>query len=197
MLPLLDRDFSVLANRSVSFTLFSSRTRHDAHGDIVALDEAEVDHHPPLVTLLRYGRRLRERRLNVRLRASFTEVGTLELWFESPDTPHRWRLQFELRGEAEQAPQPATTKSSSAAPHASGDTNSDTAIESAVKSIRSAFGKSMMVTLSRPRLWSANWRRHSVRTETRGPYQRFVSSLTRSSKLPQGASCLHVMKCGG
>ncbi len=140
-LPLLERDFSLLANRSVSFTLFSSRTRHDAHGDVVALDKAEVDHHPPLVTLLRYGRRLRERRLNVRLRASFTEVGTLELWFESPDTPHRWRLQFELRGEAEQAAQPAAAKSYSAAPPASGDRNSDIAIESAVKSIRSTFGE--------------------------------------------------------
>ena len=54
-LPLLNREFSVLANRQVSFSLLSSRTRHDAHGEIVFLEESEVDHHPPLVTLLRYG----------------------------------------------------------------------------------------------------------------------------------------------
>ncbi len=141
-LPLLNREFSVLANRSVSFTLFSSRTRHDAHGEVVALDEADVDHHPPLVTMLRYGRRLRERRLNVRLRASFTEVGTLELWCESRDTPHRWRLQFELRGEAEQAQQANTTKSHSAPPRSSADTDSDTTIESAVRLIRDVFSNS-------------------------------------------------------
>jgi molecular chaperone DnaK (HSP70) len=136
-LPLLDREFSVLANRSVSFALFSSRTRHDAHGEVVALDEADIERHPPLVTMLRYGRRLRERRLNVRLRASFTEVGTLELWCESPDTQHRWRLQFELRGQAGQLPQNTPTESSS-----SGRTDSETAVESAVSLIHSAFGKS-------------------------------------------------------
>ena len=98
-LPLLNREFSVLANRPVSFTLYSSRTRHDAHGEVAALDEANVHRHSPLVTLLRYGKKMREVYLTVRLRASFTEVGTLELWCESRDTPHRWRLQFELRGE--------------------------------------------------------------------------------------------------
>ena len=142
MLPLLNREFSIMANRSVSFTLFSSRTRHDAHGEVVSLDEADVDRHPPLVTLLRYGRRLRERHLNVSLRASFTEVGTLELWFESRETPHRWRLQFELRGEAEQAQQQTTTKSHTALPHSSADMDSDAATESGVRLIRDAFGNS-------------------------------------------------------
>ena len=140
-LPLLDREFSVLANRSVSFALFSSRTRHDTHGEVVALDEADVERHPPLVTMLRYGRRLRERRLNVRLRASFTEVGTLELWCESQDTEHRWRLQFELRSQAEQMQQSAPTESYSSPPLSSGRTDSETAIESAVILIHRAFGK--------------------------------------------------------
>ena len=44
-LPLLNREFSVLANRPVSFTLYSSRTRHDAHGEVAALDEADVHRH--------------------------------------------------------------------------------------------------------------------------------------------------------
>ena len=55
-LPILNRDFSVLAKRPVSFTLYSSRTRHDAHGEVAALDEASAHRLPPLVTLLRYGR---------------------------------------------------------------------------------------------------------------------------------------------
>jgi molecular chaperone DnaK (HSP70) len=97
-LPLLDREFSVLANRPVSFTLYSSRTRRDAHGEVVLLDPADAHRHAPLVSLLRYGKKMRELYLTVRLRANYTEVGTLELWFESHQSAHRWRLQFELRG---------------------------------------------------------------------------------------------------
>jgi hypothetical protein len=141
-LPLLNREFSVLANRPVSFTLYSSRTRRDAHGEIASLDEADVYRHAPLVTLLRYGKKLREGYLVVHIRASFTEVGTLELWCESRDTQHRWRLQFELRGEEAQAqqldtanPQPVPTRSSVV-------TISDAIIETAVQLIRNVFGGS-------------------------------------------------------
>jgi molecular chaperone DnaK (HSP70) len=141
-LPLLNREFSVLANRPVSFTLYSSRTRHDVHGEVAALDEANVHRHPPLVTLLRYGKKMRDVYLIVGLRASFTEVGTLELWCESRDTPHRWRLQFELRGEEAQAqhldapkPQPVPTRSSAAG-------SSDATVESAAQLIARVFGDS-------------------------------------------------------
>ena len=99
-LPLLDREFSVLANRPVSFHLYSSTIRHDAHGAIADLDPEEVHRHAPLVTLLRYGKKLLQMELAVRLSVSFTDVGTLEIWCESVSSPHRWRLQFELRREA-------------------------------------------------------------------------------------------------
>jgi hypothetical protein len=99
-LPLVDRELSVLANRPVSFRLYSSTIRHDAHGAIADLDPEEVHCHAPLVTLLRYGKKLLQMELAVRLSVHFTEVGTLELWCESVSSPHRWRLQFELRREA-------------------------------------------------------------------------------------------------
>jgi len=99
-LPLLDREFSVLANRPVSFHLYSSPIRHDPHGAIADLNPDEAHRHAPLVTLLRYGKKLQQMELAVRLSVSFTEVGTLELWCESVNSPHRWRLQFELRREA-------------------------------------------------------------------------------------------------
>lgn len=136
-LPLLDREFFVLANRPVSFTLFSSRTRHDAQGEVIALDQAGIDPLPPLVTMLRYGRRMRERRINVSLRASFTEAGTLELWCESDDKQHRWRLQFELRGQPEQ-PQPSSPTKSEALPSRS---SNEADIESAVTLVHRAFGE--------------------------------------------------------
>jgi molecular chaperone DnaK (HSP70) len=104
-LPLPGREFSVLANRPVSFRLYSSNVGHDAHGAIADLNPEQVHRHAPLVTLLRYGKKFQQTELTVRLSVSFTEVGTLELWCESVNSPHRWRLQFELRGEAAAADQ--------------------------------------------------------------------------------------------
>ncbi len=144
-LPLLNREFSVLANRPVSFTLYSSRTRHDAHGEVARLDEADeanVHRHAPLVTLLRYGKKMRDVHLIVGLRANFTEVGTLELWCESRDTPHRWRLQFELRGEEAQAQQLDTAKPQPVPARSSAITTSDATVESAAQLIRGVFGGS-------------------------------------------------------
>jgi molecular chaperone DnaK (HSP70) len=97
-LNLEGREFVALANRPVTFTLYSSTTGHDAHGDVVTLNEDDVHRHAPLITTLRYGKKSRQVELAVRLTMSFTEVGTLELWCESLNTDHRWRLQFQLRG---------------------------------------------------------------------------------------------------
>jgi hypothetical protein len=141
-LSLLNRDFSVLANRPVSFTLYSSRTRHDAHGEVAVLDPADVHHHPPLVTLLRYGKKMRDVYLVVGLRVNFTEVGTLELWCESRHTPHRWRLQFELRDEEAQAQQLDTAKSQPVPTHSSAVATSDATLESAAQLIGKVFSGS-------------------------------------------------------
>ncbi|HWT03032.1 MAG TPA: Hsp70 family protein [Pyrinomonadaceae bacterium] len=97
-LELDEREFEALTNRPVSFTLYSTTTRHDGLGAVVPLTEDEMHRHAPLVTVLRYGKRSRHLELDVRLTTHFTEVGTLELWCEAPKTGHRWRLQFQLRG---------------------------------------------------------------------------------------------------
>ncbi|MBV8114879.1 MAG: Hsp70 family protein [Silvibacterium sp.] len=138
-LPLLNHEFSVLANRPVSFTLYSSSTRHDGHGEVAALDEENLHRHAPLVTLLRYGKKLREVYLIVRLRVSFTEVGTLELWCESRDTLHRWRLQFELRGEEAQAQQIDAAKTRPVPTRSSTVITSDATVESAAELARGVF----------------------------------------------------------
>ena len=132
-LSLPNREFAVLTNRPVSFTLYSSTTRHDAHGDVAVLDEEQSHRHAPLVTLLRFGKKSRQIELGVQLKASFTEVGTLELWCESLNTQHRWRLQFELRdseGQVQSAPLPQ--QAPPPAPES---------LESAGKLIRAVFGK--------------------------------------------------------
>jgi hypothetical protein len=133
----LDREFSVLANRPVSFNLFSSTIRHDTHGALVELNRDEVHRHAPLTTLLRYGKRLQEMELAVRLSISFTEVGTLELWCESMSSAHRWRLQFELRGnraEESLAAQPMKQVQPADIPKES--------LEAARAAIRATFAKS-------------------------------------------------------
>ena len=133
----LDREFSVLANRPVSFNLFSSTVQHDAHGALAELDAAEVHRHAPLVTLLRYGKKLQQMDLAVRLSVSFTEVGTLELWCQSVSSPHRWRLQFELRGNAPASEANKSTPHAGVAP--SSPEISEDSLPAARKAIQTAF----------------------------------------------------------
>ena len=142
-LPLLDREFSVLANRPVSFHLYSSTVRHDTHGAIAELDPEQVHRHAPLVTLLRYGKKLQQMELTVRLSVSFTEVGTLELWCESLTSPHRWRLQFEVRREAaaEELGGNAPQRSLISSRH-QGAELSEISQESAVRLIQRTFSRS-------------------------------------------------------
>ncbi|MBO0797246.1 MAG: molecular chaperone DnaK, partial [Blastocatellia bacterium] len=97
-LDLEGREFLALANRPVSFTLYSSTVGHNKQGEVVTLNEDEVHRHAPLITTLRYGRKTRQVELAVHLITKFTELGTLELWCESLKSEHRWRLQFQLRG---------------------------------------------------------------------------------------------------
>jgi molecular chaperone DnaK (HSP70) len=132
-LSLANREFAVLTNRPVSFTLYSSTTRHDRHGEVAVLDEDEIHRHAPLVTMLRYGKKWREVELGVQLRASFTEMGTLELWCESLKTEHRWRLQFELRGDAGQ------TENAAPLPQQAPPSIAEESLESAGSLIRAVF----------------------------------------------------------
>jgi molecular chaperone DnaK (HSP70) len=95
----LDREFSVVTNQPLAFTLYSSTQRHDPPGALIALPDIDEAHrHAPLVTAFRFGKRSRRVTLAVRLSATFTETGTLELWCDSTTTDHRWRLSFNLRG---------------------------------------------------------------------------------------------------
>jgi len=90
----------LLANKPVSFQLYSSRTRtEDKSGDVVEFspeEREELHLHAPLHAVLRFGK-AGERLVPIRLGAKLTEVGTLEIWADSKETDHRWRLQFELR----------------------------------------------------------------------------------------------------
>ena len=110
----LDREFSVTSNQPLAFTLYSSTERSDPVGSVVNL--GDVHRHAPLVTSFRFGKRSRQVPITVRLRAAFTETGTLELWCQSVATDHRWRLSFNLRGvEADALDEPAPDDGAEAA----------------------------------------------------------------------------------
>ncbi|MGC9969182.1 MAG: Hsp70 family protein [Bryobacteraceae bacterium] len=128
-------NLQLVANRPVSFRLYSSLTRtEDAQGQVVELtpEQLETDFHlhAPLNAVIRFGRRTGERLIPVKLGARLTEVGTLEIWCESKMSEHRWRLQFELRKKAAAAE----------APKRPAAVISEEALERAKGLIRTVFG---------------------------------------------------------
>jgi hypothetical protein len=95
----LDRDdLHLVANKPVSFRLYSSLTRIDDRlGQSVDVSQiADLHTHAPLNAVIRFGKS-GERLVPVKLRIRLTEIGTLELWADSKISEHQWRLQFELR----------------------------------------------------------------------------------------------------
>ena len=94
----LERDgLELIANKAVSFRLYSSLTRvEDAVGDMVEVAE-DFHEHAPLDAVIRFGKPGEQRNIPVNLGARLTEVGTLDSWADSRISEHRWRLEFQLR----------------------------------------------------------------------------------------------------
>lgn len=104
---LAEPEFAVLANQPVSFPLYASSIRTgDQAGSVLQLPIDELSMLPAIRTVLRFGKKTGAAQIPVQVSAKFTEVGTLELWCEAKQTNHRWRLQFQLRGESSVAPLP-------------------------------------------------------------------------------------------
>src|SRR5579862_5473268 len=101
-LELDSQDLHLVANKPVSFRLYSSLTRVDDPAGLTVgpMETQELHLHAPLNAVIRFGKS-GERLVPVKLRAHLTEVGTLEVWADSKISEHRWRLQFELRKTAE------------------------------------------------------------------------------------------------
>src|SRR6478736_10299252 len=104
----IDNDaLQLVANRPVSFRLYSSLTcTDDTFGQVLEFDAADssLHMHAPLHAVIRFGKKAEERLILVKLGACLTEIGTLESWCESKISDNRWRLQFELRKAAKEAP---------------------------------------------------------------------------------------------
>ncbi|HTP33195.1 MAG TPA: Hsp70 family protein [Candidatus Acidoferrales bacterium] len=102
-----DDALQLVANRPVSFRLYSSLTRtEDQLGNVIEfdVDDPGLHRHAPLNAVIRFGKKAEERLIPVKLGARLTEIGTLETWCESKISDNRWNLQFELRKAAAAAP---------------------------------------------------------------------------------------------
>ena len=123
----------LLANRPVSFRLYSSLTRADDKlGEVLDFPTEDNGLHPhaPLHAVIRYGKKAEERLIPVKLGARLTEVGTLETWCESKIGDNRWNLQFDLRKQSAKA-KPTERKATAVV--------SETALASSVELIAAVF----------------------------------------------------------
>ena len=94
---LTGRPFTLALGQPVQFPLFSTTSdRVDRPGGVVEVSE-DFRALAPIHTLLK-GASGQAATVPVHLRATLTELGTLELWCVSDAGNERWRLEFELRG---------------------------------------------------------------------------------------------------
>ncbi len=97
-------EFQVMTNSPVSFSLYSSSYRAgDKTGDIITAEKEEFIELPPVRTVLHYGKKTGSLKIPVSLGVRLNEFGTLDVWCESKQTTHRWKLAFQLRMEAEES----------------------------------------------------------------------------------------------
>jgi molecular chaperone DnaK (HSP70) len=142
----IDNDaLQLVANRPVSFRLYSSLTRAEDHlGDVIEFpaEETELHRHAPLHAVIRFGKKAEERLIPVKLGARLTEIGTLETWCESKISDNRWRLQFELRKAAKPEAAAAVTDRKAAA------VVSEQALKSSLELIPAVFSPSAKSTIA-------------------------------------------------
>ena len=127
-----ERLFSLIPNQAVAFRLYHSHTRlDDVPGDLVRIEPEELSPLPPIHTLCKWGKKEQSDPLPVHLEMELTAIGTLELWLQAQNTPHRWKLEFQLREEKRLA----------------GETIDTTALESAQNELSNAFAVGLQKNL--------------------------------------------------
>ncbi|HEX8907676.1 MAG TPA: Hsp70 family protein [Anaeromyxobacteraceae bacterium] len=97
------RTFALRLDEPVRFPLYATtRARFEQPGDLVAVDDASFQALPAIETVLRASGGGKSE-VPVKLRAALTEIGTLEVFCVAADRDARWKLEFGLRGGAEDA----------------------------------------------------------------------------------------------
>ena len=137
---IIDRhEIDLLMGQPVAFPLASSSVRpHDQPGDLVASDPDSILGLPPLVGLMRVGRKAKAERVPVRLVSRVTEFGTVELWCQARHDDRRWRLQIQLRS-AGTTPTPTGPGLPITSTDADAMVIEQSEVDAAIEAIRTAF----------------------------------------------------------
>lgn len=101
-LELPAREFGLVLGEEVEFRFLGSTSRKsDQVGAVIDDWEDSITELAPVRATLepKKGQRAGQT-IPVRLHGKVTEVGTLELWCQSRDTPDRWKLEFNVRQES-------------------------------------------------------------------------------------------------
>jgi molecular chaperone DnaK (HSP70) len=133
---LADRTFALRLGRPVRFHLASSisEARTPQAGELVELQADDYIQLPPIATVLRDSSATDARReVPVQLAATLSEVGTLDVHCVAIEGAQRWRLEFQLRGDAAHADDDADTAAPQEAPMPAG-------FDAAIEKIDRIFG---------------------------------------------------------
>ena len=96
-------DIGLIHGEPAEFRFFSSAVRkHDQPGDILPQwDEAELSETAPLLATLPADELVNEPYVPVTFQSRITELGMFELWCVSTHSAGRWKLEFNVRNDAE------------------------------------------------------------------------------------------------
>jgi molecular chaperone DnaK (HSP70) len=95
-----NREFGLMTGATATFRFFSSPTREDAIGTVVANAEKELEETSKLEMELPQIEGLGDSSLvPVELHARLSELGTLDLWMQQTSSDRRWELGFNVRTE--------------------------------------------------------------------------------------------------
>lgn len=116
---LAEHRFALRVGRPVRFHLASTTSARAGlrAGDVVDLDDGTFEPLPPIATVVEALGAAGRKEIAVRLTSTLTEVGTLEVHCVSiDDAAQRWRLEFQLRGDAGDGEDGASTPAPGLAP---------------------------------------------------------------------------------
>src|SRR5207249_3767233 len=96
-----DQEFGLVVGAPAEFRLLGSSVRRgDTVGTLVEDWEGQIDDLGPVSTTLEAPKK-EGQLVPVHLHSKMTEIGTLELWCYSRDSKQRWKLEFNVREQAE------------------------------------------------------------------------------------------------
>ncbi len=97
-----DRPMELSIAVPVQFCLgYSTLRLADRLGEEIEIDPSQFVELPPIRTVLNLSSARRRQTIPVTLQVELSQIGTLDLWCQSSESKHRWKLEFDVRSAAE------------------------------------------------------------------------------------------------